>query len=84
MGVAQVCRYIAKLEQGVTILASGQGSFKDMGELSPALRVARCEHQYVFLIRLAACTAGPAPFYTRERMHQTACRSGAKLLRVTA
>ncbi|WP_153100180.1 type II toxin-antitoxin system RelE/ParE family toxin [Paraburkholderia hayleyella] len=49
-GAAQVRRYIAKLEQGIAGLAAGQGSFKDMTELFPALRMARCEHHYVFCL----------------------------------
>lgn len=49
-GAAQVRRYIAKLEQGIAHLATGQGSFRDMSELYPALRMARCEHHYVFCL----------------------------------
>ena len=41
-GAAQVRRYIAKLEQGIARLADGEGPFKDMSELFPALRMARC------------------------------------------
>ena len=37
-GAAQVRRYIAKLEQGIARLAAGEGPFKDMSELFPALR----------------------------------------------
>lgn len=50
-GDAQVRRYIARLEQGITRLATGQGTFKDMSALYPALRMARCEHHYVFCLR---------------------------------
>lgn len=46
----QVRRYVAKLEQGIASLTAGQGSFKDMSELFPALRMARCEHHYVFCL----------------------------------
>lgn len=49
-GAAQVRRYIGKLEQGIANLAAGQGPFKDMSELFPALRMARCEHHYVFCL----------------------------------
>lgn len=49
-GGAQVRRYIAKLEEGISRLAGRQGTFKDMGALYPALRVARCEHHYVFCL----------------------------------
>ncbi|WP_414039741.1 type II toxin-antitoxin system RelE/ParE family toxin [Acidithiobacillus sp. M4-SHS-6] len=47
---AQVRRYITKLEQGFSRLAAGQGVFKDLSELYPALRMARCEHHYVFYL----------------------------------
>lgn len=49
-GNAQLRRYIAKLEQGIIRLAAGQGTFKDMSALYPALRMARCEHHYVFCL----------------------------------
>lgn len=46
----QARRYIEKLERGIERLAVGQGTFKDMGALYPALRMARCEHHYVFCL----------------------------------
>lgn len=49
-GAAQVRRYVTTLEQGIARLAAGEGPFKDMGELYPALRMARCEHHYVFCL----------------------------------
>ncbi|MDV2968099.1 type II toxin-antitoxin system RelE/ParE family toxin [Nitratireductor aquimarinus] len=49
-GDVQLRRYIAKLEQGIIRLAAGQGTFKDMSALYPALRAARCEHHYVFCL----------------------------------
>ncbi len=49
-GAAQVRRYIAKLEQGIAALADGHSPFKDMSEIYPALRMARCEHHYVFCL----------------------------------
>lgn len=49
-GDAQVRGYIATLEQGIASLAVGQGFFKDMSALFPALRMARCEHHYVFCL----------------------------------
>ena len=49
-GSTQVRRYIGRLEQGIVRLAAGQGSFKDMSALYPALRMARCEHHYVFCL----------------------------------
>ncbi|HLS68387.1 MAG TPA: type II toxin-antitoxin system RelE/ParE family toxin [Kiloniellales bacterium] len=49
-GAAQVRRYIAKLEKCISNLAAGQPSFRDMSELYPTLRMARCEHHYVFCL----------------------------------
>lgn len=43
-GDAQVRTYIGKLEHGLSRLATGQGQFKELSELDPPLRVARCEH----------------------------------------
>lgn len=47
-GDAQARRYITRLEQGMASLAAGQGAFQDMSALYPALRMAHCEHHYVF------------------------------------
>lgn len=49
-GAAQVRLYIAKLKAGIARVAGGQGAFKELGTLYPALRVARCEHHYVFCL----------------------------------
>ncbi|MDR2173202.1 MAG: type II toxin-antitoxin system RelE/ParE family toxin [Burkholderiales bacterium] len=49
-GAVQVRRYIAKLELGINRLAAGQGAFKDVSELYPALRMAHCEHHYLFCL----------------------------------
>lgn len=43
-------RYIGKLERGIAHLAAGQGTFKDMSALFPMLRMAHCEHHYVFCL----------------------------------
>lgn len=48
-GTAQVRRYIARLEHGIADLAAGRGSFRDMSELFPELRMIHCEHHYVFV-----------------------------------
>lgn len=40
-----------KLERGIARLAAGQGTFKDLGALHPALRMAHCEHHYIFCLR---------------------------------
>ncbi|WP_416777455.1 type II toxin-antitoxin system RelE/ParE family toxin [Xenorhabdus budapestensis] len=49
-GNVQTRRYITTLKQGIERLACGNGSFKDMSELYPALRMARCEYHYVFCL----------------------------------
>ena len=49
-GDAQVRAYMAKLEAGITRLAAGQGSFRDMSEIHPGLRMSRCEHHYAFCL----------------------------------
>lgn len=49
-GETQVRRYIETLEQGIARLAASEGAFKDMSALFPTLRMARCEHHYVFCL----------------------------------
>ncbi|CAM5466301.1 type II toxin-antitoxin system RelE/ParE family toxin [Eoetvoesiella caeni] len=49
-GDTQVRRYIEALEQGIVRLAASQGTFKDMSALYPRLRMAHCEHHYVFCL----------------------------------
>jgi plasmid stabilization system protein ParE len=49
-GDAQVRRYATKLERGMVRLATGQGHFKDMSAIYPALRMAHCEHHYLFCL----------------------------------
>ena len=49
-GNAQARDYIKKLEKGIISLAAGQGVFKDMSTLYPDLRMALCEHHYVFCL----------------------------------
>ncbi|MGH8148242.1 MAG: type II toxin-antitoxin system RelE/ParE family toxin [Rhodanobacteraceae bacterium] len=49
-GDAQVRRYITKLAQGIARLAAGQGIFQDMSAIYPTLRLAHCEHHYVFCL----------------------------------
>lgn len=49
-GNVQVRRYVAGLEQSIARVAAGQGPYKDMSALYPALRMARCEHHYVFCL----------------------------------
>jgi len=49
-GDTQVRSYIAKLESGIVRVAAGEGAFKDMTALYPALRMVRCEHHYIFCL----------------------------------
>ena len=49
-GDAQVRRYIALLERGIARLAAGEGSYRSLDEIYPALLAARCEHHYVFCL----------------------------------
>lgn len=49
-GDQQVRGYITKLEQCIVRIASGQGTFKEMSALYPTLRMAHCQHHYVFYL----------------------------------
>lgn len=49
-GDEQVRRYVIQLEQGIARLAAEQGTFRDMSAFYPALRMARCEHHYLFCL----------------------------------
>lgn len=49
-GPSQVRRYAAKLEQGIIDLIAGRGSYHDMSELHPNLRMVRCAHHYIFCL----------------------------------
>lgn len=49
-GEAQVRRYMTSLENGIALIALGQGVFKDMSVLYPALRMAHCGHHYIFCL----------------------------------
>lgn len=53
-GTAQVWHYIARLEHCIACLAAGRGPFRDMSELFPELRMAHCEHHYVFCLPRAS------------------------------
>lgn len=78
-GDAQVRRYIGDLEDGMTRLAAGQGVFKDMSALYPSLRMARCQHHYVFCLpREDAPTVVVAIFHERmDLMARLATRLNA-------
>ena len=49
-GDVQVKRYVTLLERGIARLAVGEGGYKSLDEVYPSLRVARCEHHYVFCL----------------------------------
>ena len=49
-GAAQARRYALSLEKGIAQLADQPARFKDMSALYPALRMARCDHHYVFCV----------------------------------
>lgn len=43
-------RYVGKLQAGIANLAAGEGQFKDMSAIYPALRMSYCEHHYLFCL----------------------------------
>ncbi|MFY9642754.1 MAG: type II toxin-antitoxin system RelE/ParE family toxin [Rhodomicrobium sp.] len=47
-GEAQARTYAAKLRRCIQALANGKKPYKDMSGLYPALRMAHCEHHYIF------------------------------------
>lgn len=49
-GEAQARNYMTKPRCGIQALASGKKPYKDMSGLYPALRMARCEHHYIFCL----------------------------------
>lgn len=49
-GAAQARRYTQSLERGIIRLAGSPAQFRDMGALYPALRMAHCEHHYIFCL----------------------------------
>ena len=49
-GDAQVRHYIATLEQGMSRLAAGQGTFHDMSAMYPMLRMGHYAHHDVFCL----------------------------------
>lgn len=49
-GAAQARRYAENLEKGLIRLAANPLRFRDMSDLYPALRMAHCEHHYVFCL----------------------------------
>ena len=49
-GDAQTRTYADKLARGIELLVGGDQAFKDMTDLSPGLRMSRCEHQHIFCL----------------------------------
>lgn len=49
-GEEQARTYIAKLERGLSRLATSRGQFNELSEFAPPLRMARCEHHYLFCV----------------------------------
>lgn len=49
-GPAQVRRYVVRLEKGIDDLVAGRGSFHDMSDLFPNLRMVRCARHYIFCL----------------------------------
>lgn len=49
-GAQQVRTYVAKLKTGIARVAGEQGVFRELDALYPKLRMARCEHHYVFCL----------------------------------
>ena len=68
-GSAQARRYADDLEKGVIRLAGDPAHFRDMSELYPTLRMARCEHHYVFCLPQSGAPALIVAIL-HERMHQ--------------
>ena len=46
----QTRNYMTKLKGCIESIATGQGFFKDMTALYPALRMVHCEHHYIFCL----------------------------------
>lgn len=49
-GDTQTRAYVSKLEAGIARLVARQGAAAAVSDLYPALRVAHCEHHYVFCL----------------------------------
>ncbi len=49
-GPHQARRYLTLLEQGIVLVATGKGIFRDMSAIYPALRMAHCQHHYIFCL----------------------------------
>ncbi|ESQ88824.1 type II toxin-antitoxin system RelE/ParE family toxin [Asticcacaulis benevestitus] len=51
-GAVQARAYANKLHNGLQRLSQGQGTYKILVEVHPALRVTRCQHHYIFCLML--------------------------------
>ena len=49
-GEAQARAYSETLRTGIQRLANGLGTYKILGDIHPLLRVAHCEHHYIFCL----------------------------------
>ena len=49
-GADQVRRYVGQLERGIADLAAGKRPSKALTAIHPDLRMARCEHHYLFCL----------------------------------
>lgn len=49
-GAAQARVYVGKLGIGMAQIAAGEGRFNDLSAFHPGLRMARCEHHYLFCL----------------------------------
>jgi toxin ParE1/3/4 len=49
-GEVQTRKYVKTLERGMTRLAAGEGHFRTLDDIHRGLRVARCEHHFVFCL----------------------------------
>lgn len=47
-GAAQARTYVAKLDRGITLMATGGRQALDVGSLHPGLRTGRVEHHHIF------------------------------------
>jgi len=56
-GAAQARHYVQKLEVGIAKVAAGQGVFKILDTPYLGLRVAHCEHHYIFCLPRADAPA---------------------------
>ena len=49
-GPQQVRTYVSKLERAIDRVATGQGRWKNLTDVNPDLKLARCERHYIFCL----------------------------------